>query len=148
MCSIAYFTDDTLTQLEEFSYLIIIFWGKGFEWVEKMWHHHQKWLCKSFQQPHLNQVKDSVLKQKNVKLLMCRYFPQHQIYFLKYSKNSYIKNHGKNFWRKGNEDGQEYLYICPNAYIYIYIYIYIYMHTYIYSNVHLHLHTNIYIYIG
>ena len=36
--------------------------------------HSQKWLYKCFQLPQINQSRFSVLKQKNILLLICKYF--------------------------------------------------------------------------
>ena len=70
MFRIVLLTDETLTQLEPFLYLIIILSCKGREWEGNMRYptkkRKKKWQCKSFRPLHINQSKYKVLKQKNI----------------------------------------------------------------------------------
>lgn len=56
--------DETWITLEPFSHLIIFF-SRSSEGMEKIQDNPQKWWCKRFWSPHINQVWRCVLKLKN-----------------------------------------------------------------------------------
>ena len=101
MLPIDFFTNETLNLLESFPYQIE-FCCKASEWEGKR--PPLKIAVQKFLALHINQLRYRVLKQKNVPLLICKYFSvTAPIFFLKYSENSYTWNHGANFQRNDED---------------------------------------------